>query len=379
MNQLSATVELACELIRRPSLTPKDEGCQALMCARLEAIGFDITPLRFGEVDNFWAVRGDSGPMLCFAGHTDVVPTGPEADWATPPFEPIIKEGVLYGRGAADMKSSLAAMVTATESFIAQHPSHSGRIAFLITSDEEGPAHDGTVRVVNWLRKHNTIPDWCLVGEPSSKLSLGDVIKNGRRGSLNAKLLVKGLQGHVAYPELADNPIHRAAPALAALANEVWDQGNEHFPATTFQISNIAAGEGVTNVIPGTLALLFNFRYSTELTAEELKARTCAILDQHQLSYELEWQLSGEPFLTPEGKLATAAIDAIAKVRNTTAALSTSGGTSDGRFIAPLGTQVLELGPINATIHQVNECVLVQDIDDLSEIYRHILSQLLNA
>lgn len=379
MNQLSATVELACELIRRPSLTPKDEGCQALMCARLEAIGFDITPLRFGEVDNFWAVRGDSGPMLCFAGHTDVVPTGPEADWATPPFEPIIKEGVLYGRGAADMKSSLAAMVTATESFIAQHPNHSGRIAFLITSDEEGPAHDGTVRVVNWLREHNTIPDWCLVGEPSSKLSLGDVIKNGRRGSLNAKLLVKGLQGHVAYPELADNPIHRAAPALAALANEVWDQGNEHFPATTFQISNIAAGEGVTNVIPGTLALLFNFRYSTELTAEELKARTCAILDQHQLSYELEWQLSGEPFLTPEGKLATAAIDAIAKVRNTTAALSTSGGTSDGRFIAPLGTQVLELGPINATIHQVNECVLVQDIDDLSEIYRHILSQLLNA
>ncbi|MEH6543389.1 MAG: succinyl-diaminopimelate desuccinylase [Porticoccaceae bacterium] len=376
---MSATVELACELIRRPSLTPRDEGCQALMCARLEAIGFDITPLRFGEVDNFWAVRGDSGPMLCFAGHTDVVPTGPEADWATPPFEPIIKAGVLYGRGAADMKSSLAAMVTATENFIAQHPNHSGRIAFLITSDEEGPAHDGTVRVVNWLREHNTIPDWCLVGEPSSKLSLGDVIKNGRRGSLNAKLLVKGLQGHVAYPELADNPIHRAAPALAALANEVWDQGNEYFPATTFQISNIAAGEGVTNVIPGTLTLLFNFRYSTELTAEELKARTCAILDQHQLSYELEWQLSGEPFLTPEGKLATAAIDAIAKVRNTTAALSTSGGTSDGRFIAPLGTQVLELGPINATIHQVNECVLVQDIDDLSEIYQHILSQLLNA
>ena len=379
MNQLSATVELACELIRRPSLTPKDEGCQALMCARLEAIGFDITPLRFGEVDNFWAVRGDSGPILCFAGHTDVVPTGPETDWATPPFEPIIKAGVLYGRGAADMKSSLAAMVTATENFIAQHPNHSGRIAFLITSDEEGPAHDGTVRVVNWLREHNTIPDWCLVGEPSSKLSLGDVIKNGRRGSLNAKLLVKGLQGHVAYPELADNPIHRAAPALAALANEVWDQGNEYFPATTFQISNIAAGEGVTNVIPGTLELLFNFRYSTEVTAEELKARTCAILDQHQLSYELEWQLSGEPFLTPEGKLATAAIDAIAKVRNTTAALSTSGGTSDGRFIAPLGTQVLELGPINATIHQVNECVLVQDIDDLSEIYQHILSQLLKA
>lgn len=379
MNQLSTTVELACELIRRPSLTPKDEGCQALMCARLEAIGFDITPLRFGEVDNFWAVRGDSGPMLCFAGHTDVVPTGPEADWATPPFEAIIKEGVLYGRGAADMKSSLAAMVTATENFIAQHPNHSGRIAFLITSDEEGPAHDGTVRVVDWLREHNTIPDWCLVGEPSSKLSLGDVIKNGRRGSLNAKLLVKGLQGHVAYPELADNPIHRAAPALAALANEVWDQGNEYFPATTFQISNIAAGEGVTNVIPGTLELLFNFRYSTEVTAEELKARTCAILDQHQLSYELEWQLSGEPFLTPEGKLATAAIDAIAKVRNTTAALSTSGGTSDGRFIAPLGTQVLELGPINATIHQVNECVLVQDIDDLSKIYQHILSQLLKA
>ncbi|MEH6639055.1 MAG: succinyl-diaminopimelate desuccinylase [Porticoccaceae bacterium] len=376
---MSATVELACELIRRPSLTPKDEGCQALMCARLEAIGFKITPLRFGEVDNFWAVRGDSGPMLCFAGHTDVVPTGPEADWATPPFEPIIKAGVLYGRGAADMKSSLAAMVTATENFIAQHPDHSGRIAFLITSDEEGPAHDGTVRVVNWLREHNTIPDWCLVGEPSSKLSLGDVIKNGRRGSLNAKLLVKGLQGHVAYPELADNPIHRAAPALAALANEVWDQGNAYFPATTFQISNIAAGEGVTNVIPGTLTLLFNFRYSTELTAEELKARTCAILDQHQLSYELEWQLSGEPFLTPEGRLATAATDAIAKVRNTTAALSTSGGTSDGRFIAPLGTQVLELGPINATIHQVNECVLVQDIDDLSEIYQHILSQLLNA
>ena len=379
MSQFSATVELTCELIRRPSLTPKDEGCQALLCARLQAAGFDITPLRFGDVDNFWAIRGESGPILCFAGHTDVVPTGPTTEWTTPPFEPTIKDGVLYGRGAADMKSSLAAMITAVENFIAQHPEHPGRIAFLITSDEEGPAQDGTVRVVNWLKEQNIIPDWCLVGEPSSTNTLGDVIKNGRRGSLNAKLLVKGLQGHVAYPDAADNPIHRAAPALAALASEEWDRGNEYFPATSFQISNISAGEGVTNVIPGTLELLFNFRYSTEVTAEELKARTCAILDHHQIDYDLEWQLSGEPFLTPEGKLATAAIEAIAGVTNTAATLSTSGGTSDGRFIAPLGTQVIELGPINASIHQVDECVLIQDVDKLSRIYQTILDKLLTA
>lgn len=379
MSQLSATVELTCDLIRRPSLTPKDEGCQALLSARLQAAGFDVTPLSFGDVDNFWAIRGDSGPIMCFAGHTDVVPAGPASEWTTSPFEPTIKDGVLYGRGAADMKSSLAAMVTAVENFIAQHPEHPGRIAFLITSDEEGPARDGTVRVVEWLQERNITPDWCLVGEPSSSKTLGDVIKNGRRGSLNGKLLVKGLQGHVAYPDAADNPIHRAAPALAALASEVWDQGNEYFPATSFQISNIAAGEGVTNVIPGTLELLFNFRYSTELTAEELKARTCAILDHHQIDYEIEWQLSGEPFLTPEGKLATAAIEAIASVGNTTATLSTSGGTSDGRFIAPLGTQVLELGPVNATIHQANECVLIQDVDKLSLIYQTILDQLLAA
>ena len=379
MEHMSATLELTCELIRRPSLTPKDEGCQALLCARLKAIGFDIHTLRFGEVDNFWAIRGSSGPIMCFAGHTDVVPTGPETYWNTPPFEPTIKDGVLYGRGAADMKGSLAAMITAVEAFIEQNPEHPGRIAFLITSDEEGPAQDGTVRVVQWLKEHNTSPDWCLVGEPSSSKILGDVVKNGRRGSLNGKLIVKGIQGHVAYPDTADNPIHRAAPALTDLANEVWDHGNDHFPATSFQISNISAGEGVTNVIPGTLELLFNFRYSTEVSADELKTRTGDILDRYSLDYELEWQLSGEPFLTAEGELASAAIDAISTVKNITTTLSTSGGTSDGRFIAPLGTQVLELGPINSSIHKVNENILVQDIDDLSLIYQHILEQVFST
>lgn len=377
MKPLSDTIELTCELIRRPSVTPEDVGCQDLLSARLQALGFEITALRFEDVDNFWALRGVDGPILCFAGHTDVVPAGPPSEWESPPFEPTIRNGMLYGRGAADMKSSLAAMITAVEQFIAQHPNHSGRIAFLITSDEEGPAKNGTTRVVDWLREQNIRPDWCLVGEPSSNKTLGDVVKNGRRGSLNAHLRILGVQGHVAYPDAADNPIHCAVPALAALASEKWDNGNEHFPATTFQISNINAGEGATNVIPGSVEVLFNFRYSTEVSAEELQSRTCDILKQHQVNYELDWTLSGEPFLNAEGELADATLKAIAEIKNIQGTLSTSGGTSDGRFIAPLGTQVVELGPSNASIHQVNESIALQDIDDLSRIYTLILKNLL--
>jgi succinyl-diaminopimelate desuccinylase len=347
------------------------------MMARLAAIGFHCEPLRFGEVDNFWAVRGDEGPLLCFAGHTDVVPTGPESDWQTPPFEPEISGGMLRGRGAADMKGSLAAMVTACERFVSEHPDHRGRIAFLITSDEEGPAKNGTVKVVEWLESKGEKIDWCVVGEPSSTDAVGDVIKNGRRGSLGAVLKVRGIQGHVAYPHLAKNPIHLAAPALAELAAEQWDDGNDFFPATSFQISNINGGTGATNVIPGELEVVFNFRFSTELTADILQQRTEAILDKHGLDYALEWNLSGQPFLTSEGPLVEAAQNAIRRVTGRDTVLSTAGGTSDGRFIAPTGAQVVELGPVNATIHKVDECVNAEDLNQLSAMYQAMMDDLL--
>ncbi len=376
---LSPTLQLACELIRRPSITPEDAGCQALMIERLEAIGFRTERLRFGNVDNFWAVRGDTGPLFAFAGHTDVVPPGPEDKWRNPPFEPTIEQGMLFGRGAADMKGSLAAMITACENFVAEHENHRGRIAFLITSDEEGPSVNGTVKVMEWLEARGEKITWCLVGEPSSSKDVGDIIKNGRRGSLGAELTVKGRQGHVAYPHLAANPIHAVAPALAELIAEEWDNGNSHFPATSFQISNFNSGTGATNVIPGDANIVFNFRFSTELTESELRSRTESILDAHHLKYELEWKLSGHPFLTPEGALVEATQGAVKKIAGYPAKLSTSGGTSDGRFIAPTGAQLVELGPLNTTIHQVDECVRAKDLDTLSAIYQQILVELLVA
>ncbi len=376
MTDPSPTLALTHELIACPSLTPQDAGCQALIAARLEAAGFAVTSMRFGDVDNFWAIRGASGPLLCFAGHTDVVPTGTEADWNSPPFKPTLVDGFLYGRGAADMKGSLAAMVTAVEQFVDGHPEHPGRIGFLITSDEEGPSIDGTVRVVAWLREQGITPDWCLVGEPSSREVLGDIIKNGRRGSLNCELSIRGVQGHVAYPQLADNPIHRALPALAELTAERWDNGNAFFPATSLQISNVLAGTGAANVIPGELRVLFNFRFSTAVTVDQLRMRTTAILDRHQLRYQCQWILGGEPFLTPPGELVAAVTRAIRDQTGVETALSTDGGTSDGRFIAPLGTQVVELGPVNDSIHKINERVQATDLDQLSAIYRRVLENL---
>lgn len=374
---MSATLDLTLDLIRCPSVTPVDANCQELMIQRLEKIGFHIERLRFGDVDNFWARRGTTAPVFAFAGHTDVVPTGTLTAWHNDPFQPEIRDGVLYGRGAADMKGSLAAMVVACENFVAQHPNHQGSIAFLITSDEEGVAKDGTVKVVEHLEARQEKITWCLVGEPSSSKTLGDVIKNGRRGSLNGILKVIGIQGHVAYPQLADNPIHKAAPALAELAAEVWDNGNAFFPATSFQISNIHAGTGANNVIPADIEVVFNFRFSTEVTAEQLKARTEAILAKHGLKYDLAWSLSGHPFLTAKGELVAASVEAIKEVAGIDTELSTSGGTSDGRFIAPTGAQVLELGPINATIHKINECVNVADLDALTKMYEGILVRLL--
>jgi len=374
---MSDTLELAIDLISRPSVTPEDAGCQALMMQRLAALGFRNEPLRFEDVDNFWARRGTAGPLFCFAGHTDVVPTGPRDRWQSDPFKPEIRDGALYGRGAADMKGSLAAMITATERFVARHPDHQGSIAFLITSDEEGPSINGTVKVVEVLEARNEKIDWCLVGEPSSDKQLGDVVKNGRRGSLGCVLSVRGTQGHVAYPHLACNPVHQAAPALAELVATEWDQGNEFFPKTTFQISNIHAGTGATNVIPGVCEVTFNFRYPTETTHQALRARVEAILDRHGLAYDTEWTLSGPPFLTPRGELVEAAQRAIRAVSGIDTVLSTAGGTSDGRFIAPTGAQVLELGPLNATSHKVNECVGVEDLDRLSAMYERILESLL--
>ncbi|MCP5160085.1 MAG: succinyl-diaminopimelate desuccinylase [Hahellaceae bacterium] len=373
----SDTLELCKEFVRLPSVTPHDAGCQALLRQRLERIGFQFESLVFDDVTNCWARRGDTGPVLAFAGHTDVVPTGPLEKWDYPPFEPTIIGDTLYGRGTADMKGSLAAFVTACERFVAENPNHKGSIAFLITSDEEGPAHNGTVKVVETLEARNEKIDWCLIGEPSSTHKVGDVIKNGRRGSLHGKLLVKGTQGHVAYPHLADNPIHRAVPALAELSTEIWDNGNEFFPATSFQITNIQSGTGATNVIPGEKHVLFNFRFSTEVTVEQLKSRVLAILDKHHLQYDLAWEVSGYPFLTAAGPLVEASVSAIREVTGLDTELSTSGGTSDGRFIAPTGAQVVELGPVNATIHKVNENTSIKDLDALSCIYERILDKLL--
>jgi succinyl-diaminopimelate desuccinylase len=377
LSHQTETVLLTQELIRRRSVTPDDCGCQEVMIERLSAIGFKIERLRFGDVDNFWAVRGDSGSTLCFAGHTDVVPTGPEQNWQQAPFDATIVDSHIVGRGAADMKGSLAAMVVACERFVALNPNHSGRIAFLITSDEEGIAIDGTVKVIQLLQQRNELPEWCLIGEPSSTTKCGDVVKNGRRGSLGCTLRVKGLQGHVAYPHLADNPVHRAAPALAALATEVWDQGNDFFPATSFQISNIQAGTGATNVIPGEMQVIFNFRFSTELTEELIIQRTERIVDQHGLDYSADWHLSGQPFLTSSGELVSATVASIAEVTGLETELSTAGGTSDGRFIAPLGVQVIELGPVNESIHKINENTNIEDLNTLTEIYQTILSKLL--
>ncbi|OTG65580.1 succinyl-diaminopimelate desuccinylase [Acinetobacter silvestris] len=374
----SETLELSLQLLRQPSVTPIDHTCQPIMADRLAAAGFNIENMRFEDVDNLWARRGTESPVFCFAGHTDVVPTGHLDAWSSDPFLPEIRDGKLYGRGSADMKTALAAMVVASERFVKKHPNHKGSIAFLITSDEEGPSINGTVKVVETLEARNEKMTWCLVGEPSSTNTLGDIIKNGRRGSLNAVLTVKGKQGHVAYPHLAINPIHTASKALAELCDTVWDHGNEYFPATSFQISNIQAGTGATNVVPGTMTVTFNFRYSTELTADQLKARVLEILDRHQVEYDIAWTLSGLPFLTPVGELVNAAKQAIKNVTGTETQLSTSGGTSDGRFIAPTGAQVLELGVLNATIHQINEHVNIAELDPLAEIYEQILEQLLS-
>ena len=376
---MSATLELARQLIRLDSVTPRDQGCQELMIARLEAIGFRVERMRFGEVDNFWARRGDAGPLVCFAGHTDVVPTGPLEQWDSPPLEPTVRNGLLYGRGAADMKASLAAFVTACEDFVAARPDHPGSIALLITSDEEGVAVDGSVKVVDALEARGETMDYCIVGEPTSDQALGDTIKNGRRGSLSGHLIVHGIQGHIAYPHLAKNPVHMVAPALAELAATRWDEGNAFFPPTSWQVSNIHAGTGASNIIPGHCDIRFNFRFSPESSAESLKERVCAILDRHGLGYELHWQLSGQPFLTQPGKLTEALGRAIAEITGHQAELSTTGGTSDGRFIKRVASELVEFGPVNATIHKLNECVEVADIEPLSAIYRRTLELLLNA
>ena len=374
---MSPTLELTRTLIERPSVTPDDHGCQRLLAARLQPLGFAIEHLRFGEVDNLWARRGNSKPLFVFAGHTDVVPPGPLHEWTSAPFEAAVRDGCLYGRGAADMKGSIAAMVTACERFIAGHATHRGSIAFLITSDEEGPSVNGTVKVMEILQSRNELIDWCLVGEPSCRQTIGDTIKNGRRGSLNGLLEIRGKQGHVAYPQLADNPIHRAAPALAELVTVEWDAGNEFFPPTTFQISNIEAGSGTENVIPGVLKIMFNLRFSTASTADSIRSRMEEILTRHGLDYEITWKLSGAPFLTTAGELVDAARAAIQSTGGIETLQSTSGGTSDGRFIAPTGAQVVELGPVNATIHQINECVNASELDKLTVIYEKILIQLL--
>ncbi len=374
---MSDTLSLAKALIARRSLTPDDAGCQDILIERLEKLGFKIERMRFGNVDNFWARHGTAAPIVAFAGHTDVVPSGPVESWFSPPFEPTMRDGLLYGRGAADMKTSLAAFITAIEAFLAQHPNHAGSIALLITSDEEGVAVDGTVRVVEALRARGESIDYCVVGEPTSNKQVGDTIKNGRRGSLSGTLTVKGVQGHIAYPHLVKNPIHLAAPAIAELAATIWDNGNEYFPSTSWQISNIKGGTGATNVVPGTLDILFNFRFSTASTEQGLKDKVHAILDKHGLEYDLAWELSGKPYLTAEGSLVAAISKAIQQSYGITPELSTTGGTSDGRFIADICPQVIEFGPLNATIHKLNECVGVADIEPLKLTYQRTLENLL--
>ncbi|MGB0466658.1 MAG: succinyl-diaminopimelate desuccinylase [Pontibacterium sp.] len=378
MAHLSPTIELAQDLISRASVTPEDAGCQELMIERLEKLGFKIERLQFEDVSNFWARRGTEGPVFCFAGHTDVVPTGPEENWTYPPFDATINDGFLHGRGAADMKGSLAAFVTALERFIDHHPDHAGSIALLITSDEEGPFINGTMRVIEHLEARGEKITWCIVGEPSSTKHVGDVIKNGRRGSISGSLSVQGKQGHVAYPHLVRNPIHLAAPAIAELSTTVWDEGNDFFPPTSFQISNIHSGTGATNVVPGHVDIAFNFRFSTEVTADELKNRVRDILNKHNLDWDIDWVLSGHPFITAAGDLVEASQAAIKAITGLDTELSTSGGTSDGRFIAPTGAQVVELGPINATIHQIDERVSIKDLDTLSDLYENILARLLS-
>lgn len=375
----SATFELARELISRASITPNDGGCQEVLAQRLARLGFTIERMRFGDVDNLWARRGNASPLVCFAGHTDVVPTGPLSQWRSDPFVPTVRDGVLYGRGAADMKSSIAAFVTAIEGFLAEHPGHPGSIALLITSDEEGIAVNGTVKVIEALRARGEKMDYCIVGEPSSVTLLGDTMKNGRRGSLSGDLLVRGVQGHIAYPHLSRNPIHQFAPALAELSAEKWDDGNEYFPPTTWQVSNIAAGTGATNVIPGELRVCFNFRFSTASTMESLKARMHEVLDRHGLDYELTWSLSGRPFVTPKGKLVESLARAVKAVTGRTPELSTSGGTSDGRFIADICREVVELGPLNASIHKLDEHIVLADLEALSDIYRLAIANILDG
>ena len=374
---MTPTLDLAIDLISRPSITPHDEGCQALLVEQLAPLNFKAEPMRFGDVDNLWLRRGTQSPVFCFAGHTDVVPTGPLEAWESHPFKPEIRDGLLYGRGAADMKGSIAAFTIACQNFVREYPDHQGSIAFLITSDEEGPSINGTVKVVEVLEQRQEKIDWCLVGEPSSSCCVGDVVKNGRRGSLNGVLTVLGQQGHVAYPQLAINPIHQVAPALAELVSIEWDRGNEFFPSTSFQISNIKGGTGANNVIPGTVTIEFNFRFSTEQTEQGLRQKVETLLNQYGFTYDLIWTLSGNPFLTPHGELVSAGIKAIEAVNGLQTELSTSGGTSDGRFIAPTGAQVMELGPVNKTIHKVNECVAIADLEALTVIYQRILERLL--
>ena len=373
------TLALTQELISRASVTPVDGGCQQLLRERLAAAGFQVERMDFGSVENFWATRGTGSPLLCFAGHTDVVPTGPLEEWKTEPFKPTLRDGRLYGRGAADMKSGLAAMLTAVEAFVAEQPDYPGTIAFLITSDEEGPSVDGTRRVVEELRARGTRIDWCIVGEPSSEKRVGDTIKIGRRGSYSGRLTVQGVQGHVAYPQLAENPVHMLAPALAELTRHVWDRGNTHFEPTTFQVSNLNAGTGAPNVIPGELKARFNIRYNTEQTQERLRRTVEEILDRHRVRYTIDWYVSGEPFYTPPGVLSDGVCGAIEKITGTRPQLSTGGGTSDGRFIATLGAQVVELGVTNASIHKVNESVAVEEIHGLHRMYLEALRRLFAA